>query len=109
MFEIVADENVPTPVIEALRSNGYDVHRVQEEYGQGTNDSEVLRACAEEGYVILTNDNDFALLAEETEHAGVVIYNDQDLRAREILRGVVRIDNAYNSLENHLEWLEGWI
>ena len=109
MFELVADENVPTPVVEALRSNGYEVHRAQEEYGQGTTDSEILEACAEEERVVLTNDNDFALLAEDTEHAGVVIYNDQDLRTREILRGVVRIDNAYDSLENQLEWLEGWI
>jgi len=109
VFELVADENVPTPVVEALRSNGYEVHRAQEEYGQGTTDSEILEACAEEERVVLTNDNDFALLAEDTEHAGGVIYNDQDLRTREILRGVVRIDNAYDSLENQLEWLEGWI
>ena len=109
MFELVADENVPTPVVEVLRSNGYEVHRAQEEYGQGTDDGDILEACADEGRVILTNDNDFAILAEETEHAGVVIYNDQDLRTREILRGVVRIDNAYDSLENQLEWLEGWI
>jgi len=25
------------------------------------------------------------------------------------VRGVVRIDSAYDSLENQLEWLEGWI
>jgi len=59
--------------------------------------------------IILTNDNDFALLADETERAGVVIYNDQDLRTRETPSGVVRIDNAYDTLENQLEWLEGWI
>jgi predicted nuclease of predicted toxin-antitoxin system len=109
VFELVADENVPTPVVEALRSNGYEVHRAQEEYGQGTADGEILEACADEGRVILTNDNDFALLVEDAEHAGVVVYNDQNLRTREILRGVVSIDNAYDSPENQLEWLEGWI
>jgi len=109
MLKLVADENVPTPVVEALRSNGYDVHRAQEEYGQGTDDYELIEACANEERVILTNDNDFATLNEETEHAGVIIYNDQDLRTREILRGVIRIDDEYDGLKNQLEWLEGWI
>lgn len=68
MFKLVADENVPTPVVEALRSNGYDVHRAQEEYGQGAPDRDILEACADEDRVILTNDNDFAVLAEDTEH-----------------------------------------
>jgi predicted nuclease of predicted toxin-antitoxin system len=81
MFELVADENVPTPVVEALRSNGYEVHRAQEEYGQGTTDADILEACADEDRVML-NDNDFALLAEDTEHAGVMIYNGKDLRTR---------------------------
>ena len=105
MFEFVADEHVPVAVIEALRSNGYDVCRAQEEYGKGTNDTEVLEACADEDLVVLTNDNDFARLAEELEHSGVMIYNDQELPPREVVRAVVRVDNAYlDSLENQTVW-----
>jgi len=102
VFAFVADENVPTPVVEALRSNGYDVHRAQKEYGQGTDDTDLLKAATDNGRVVITNDNDFALIAEENKHAGIVIYNNQDLRTREILRGVIRIDDAYEELDNQL-------
>jgi len=110
MFEFVADEHVPVAAVDALRSNGYDVRRAQEEYGEGTKDTDLLEACADDGYVVLTNDNDFARLAKEFEHSGVMIYNDQELPPREVVRAVIRVDNAYSeSLENQKLWLEGWL
>lgn len=109
MFELVADEHVPSPVVNALRSNGYDVCHAQEEYGQGEEDAALLEACADDGRVLLTNDNDFARLNDEVEHAGIVVYNDQELQPRSVVRGVVLIDDAYDELDDRLEWLEGWI
>lgn len=110
MFEFVADEHVPVAVVEALRSNGYDVYWARKEYGEGTKDTALLEACADDGRVILTNDNDFVRLAGELEHSGVMIYNDQKLPPREVVRAVVHVDNAYfDSLENQTVWLEGWL
>jgi hypothetical protein len=44
VFEFVADEHVPVSVVNALRSNGYDVHRAQNEYEEGTEDDSLLKA-----------------------------------------------------------------
>jgi len=110
VFAFVADEHVPVPVVNALRSNGYDVHRAQDEYGEGTDDDDHLEACGDDGRVMLTNDNDFARLAREIEHSGVILYNDQELRPRDVVRAVVRIERAHHDgIENRIVWLEGWM
>ncbi|MFB6283594.1 MAG: DUF5615 family PIN-like protein [Halobacteria archaeon] len=92
----MADEHVPVSVINALRSNGYEVKRVQEIYGVGMDDLEILKSCKEDRFVLLTNDSDFAYLANETEHSGVVIYTDQELPPRDVVRSVVLAEKAYS-------------
>lgn len=110
MLELVADEHVPTPVVNALRSSGYAVHRTQNTYGDGTTDVALLTACADDGRVLLTNDNDFARLHDEVPHTGIILYNDQELPPRAVVRAVVRIDKAYSvDLTNRIVWLEGWL
>lgn len=109
MFAFVADEHVPTPAVRALRSNGYDVSRVREEFGSGTSDRAILEGCREDGRVLLTNDSDFAGLAAEVEQPGIVIYTDQTLPPRDFVRAIIRIDDAYDALDGQLEWLEGWL
>ena len=49
-------------------------------------------------------------LADETDHSGVVIYTDQEVSPREMLRAIIRIDEAYpDDLENQTVWLQGWL
>lgn len=108
MLSFVADEHVPQTVVNALRSNGYDVHRAQDTYGAGTDDKDLLKASTENGRVILTNDRDFARLAREIEHSGVILYNDQELRPRDVVRAIVRIERGHsNSLDNRTVGLKG--
>ncbi len=109
-MEFVADEHVPSAVINALRSKGYDVVHAPEQYTQGDEDIDLLENCAEDGRVLLTNDRDFVRLAEETDHSGVVIYTDQQRPPREVLKAVIRVDDAYSDdLQNRTVWLEGWL
>jgi len=108
-MELVADEHVPSAVINALRSKGYDVLHAPEEYAQGDDDPKLLQNCADDERVLLTNDRDFVRLADETEHSGVIIYTDQQRPPREVLGAIIRIDDAYSGdLENRTAWLEGW-
>lgn len=110
MIDIVADEHVPGAVVNALLSNGYDVHYAHTKYRPGADDAELLRNCNEDGCVLLTNDRDFVELAHEEDHSGVIIYTNQELSPREVIRAVIRIDDMYvDGLENRIEWLEGWI
>ncbi len=109
-MDIVADEHVPSAVINALRSSGYDVLHSPVEYAEGDDDLELLRNCADSGRVLLTNDRDFVRLAHENEHAGVIIYTDQMRPPREVLKAVRDIDDAYpDNLRNRTIWLRGWL
>jgi predicted nuclease of predicted toxin-antitoxin system len=109
-MKLVADEHVPSAVINALLSKGYDVLHAPEEYGQGDDDPELLQNCADNGLVLLTNDRDFVRLADKTDHSGVIIYTDQEVSPREVLRAIIRIDEAYtDDLENQTVWLQGWL
>lgn len=55
----LADEHVPRVFTSALLSNGFEVERAQERYGQQTDDRSVLDDCAGTGFVILTKDRHY--------------------------------------------------
>jgi len=107
----VTDEHVPRALVTALKSEGYEVGTVQERFGQGTKDPEILRLCGEAGDTLLTNDTDFVEHAAGIQHSGVVIYAEQKMTVRHILRGVRRVDRFFDreEMENDVEWLEGWL
>lgn len=110
-LSFVTDEHVPRAVVTALRSEGYGAESVQETLGAGTPDPGILRRCGEAGGILLTNDTDFVEHVEGIEHSGVVIYAEQKLPVRDILRGIPKIDEFFTreEMENNVERLEGWI
>jgi len=58
-MRMLADENLPGPVIRGLREHGHDVLSVKEEL-RGADDRTVLRVAQEEGRLIVT----FEVIAE---------------------------------------------
>lgn len=58
MTDFIADEDIPRPVVEKLRSRGYSVFYVEEEM-KGSIDEEVLESSRDRGLPILTFDSDF--------------------------------------------------
>ena len=62
MLRILANENVPGPVVRSLRQLGHDVSWVREA-GRGASDAEVLRRALAEQRVVVTFDKDFGDLA----------------------------------------------
>lgn len=61
-LRILADENIGGRVVKALRSAGYDVVSVKEQF-PGIRDTDVLRIAHEEQRLIITQDKDFGELA----------------------------------------------
>lgn len=75
MARLVADENVPLPVVEALRSHGPDVTTVVRSLlGSGASDAEILaQARVDERAVLTLNRRDFFRLhREQPDHAGII-------------------------------------
>ncbi len=63
MLKVYADEHVIAPLVEALRKRGMDVVTVQERGREGADDTELLAEALHEQRIMLTNDQDFLVLA----------------------------------------------
>ena len=104
-MRILADENVKPAHVSALGSAGHDVRRVGDVLEKGASDSEVLAAGLDTDRIILTYDRkDFA---DVTDHAGVFIA-DETMAPRDVRRTVERVERAYPSLEDVVEFLADW-
>ncbi len=60
-MKILADEGVDKPIVDLLRSSGFDVHYILETH-QGSEDEKVLQIANEEDRISLTQDKDFGEL-----------------------------------------------
>lgn len=70
----LADEGVDKPIVDLLRSSGFDVHYILETH-RGSLDEEVLRIANEENRILITQDKDFGELVYRMHqvHHGVVL------------------------------------
>ncbi|HOW74883.1 MAG TPA: DUF5615 family PIN-like protein [Candidatus Competibacteraceae bacterium] len=77
MTALLADENFPLPVIQALRALGHDVRTLHDygQSGQALPDSEVLRfATAQQRALLTLNRRDFIRLhLQDAAHAGIIV------------------------------------
>lgn len=110
-ISFLADEHVKRVFITELRANGYDVAWVDGDYEQGTSNSEHLERSRESDRVILSNDSDFARLHEDADHAGIVLYNDQNMSVTEFIQGIKRVERfvTEDELRRNIVWLDDWI
>ena len=73
-MRFVADENLDSQIVSAVRARGHEVLYVAE-MAPGIKDDEVLRLARAESAVLITGDKDFGALvfARGLSHAGVVL------------------------------------
>lgn len=73
-MNFLADEGVDKPIVDLLRSSGFDVHYILETR-PGSLDEEVLRIANEENRILLTQDKDFGELVyrQRQVHQGIVL------------------------------------
>ena len=108
-MRFLADENFPFPVVEALRSFGYDVLTLSDlgKAGQALTDIAVLKLASDDARAVLTlNRKHFVRLHQSsTEHSGIVVcsfdldFDGQAKRIRSALGGQSLADSAM---------LDGW-
>lgn len=75
-MRLLADENIPLPIVEKLREAGYEVRWIGED-SPGIGDRGVLEEARNDGRVLLTFDKDFGALTfhEGTlRPAGIVLF-----------------------------------
>lgn len=114
-MSFLTDEHVPRVFITTLRSNGYEVVRAKDVFGEATDDEGLLRYAGKNGFVLVTHDKkDFAgRLSDAVNHAGIVVYTDANA-LRDDPEGAVRtLDRVLahyplDELRNELVWLEQW-
>ena len=104
-MRLLADENCRPAHVSALDSAGHDVKRVGDLLQKGASDGAVLAAGRDTGRIVVTYDRkDFAGV---TDHVGVFIA-DEGMAPRDVRRAVERVDRAYPSLDNVVEFLADW-
>ena len=109
------DEHVPSVFITTLRSNGYNVHKANTIFGEGTNDRQLLEHCAQKEYIFITHDKkDFSgPVSDGVDHAGIMIYTDPVLLRDDpegVVRTVERVLAHYppEELAGEQLWLDQW-
>jgi predicted nuclease of predicted toxin-antitoxin system len=94
-LSFVADENVETEVVDALRSLGHGVAHASES-ASGEPDADLLDAAAARGCVLDTNDKDFGDLVfrQHRPSSGVILVRlpgrPASVKARLVAQAVVR-------------------
>jgi hypothetical protein len=116
--KILLDEHVGRVFERLLRERGYDVEQAKDRFGEHTSDAELVAWCDESRTVLMSNNaKDFEPLHDEYDHAGILLYYEQNLPDTDpegLARTVDEVFNQYGAdgLENHLvdlgEWYE-WI
>lgn len=109
-LSFLADEHVKRVFVTELRANGYDVAWVDDAYEPGTPDRDHLRLSRDDGRVVLSNDADFTRLHGEYDHAGIILYDDQNVPVTDWMQGVKRIERFVppNELAGNVIWLDDW-
>jgi uncharacterized protein with PIN domain len=110
-WTVIADEHVKRVFVTELRAHGFDVEWIDTEYEAGTSDRAHLERSAETGAIILSNDSDFIRQHDEYEHAGIVLYADQNVSVTDFIRAFKRIERHVRASElaGNVVWLDGWV
>ena len=98
MLKIYADEHVIAALVESLRMRGVDVLTVQEQGWEGASDAALLVEALREQRVLLTNDQDFLVLAAEHANRGeifapIFFWPQQRRTIGQLLSTIIRLAN----------------
>jgi hypothetical protein len=112
--QILLDEHVGRVFERLLGERGYTVEQAKDRFGEHTSDAELLTWCSESRTVLVTNNaKDFEPLHHEHDHAGILLYYDQNLPDTDpegLARTVDEVFTQYglDGIENQLIDLGEW-
>lgn len=110
-MELLADENVETEWVQALRGDGHDIVRVVDvdELGVSATDSDVLTVATQQDRVLLTADQSDFSNPPTDDHAGIIIIADVTRTGGEVRRAVRRIERSGSDLPGHVAYVSDWL
>lgn len=105
-MRFLCDENIPSAVSEALRSEGHDVRDLTEGI-RGRRDREVFQEAAREQRILVTRDRDFERIALQPQapRTGVALLSYHRIRAPELAQlflHALRMPGILEKLGNNL-------
>ena len=97
---ILADENVPCPLVAWLRDTGHDVLYSAESRKQ-TPDADLLAEAEAQGYIVLTGDKDFGelIFRDHSNSHGVILLR---MKNRPAAIRLVRLQQVWALVESRL-------
>jgi predicted nuclease of predicted toxin-antitoxin system len=107
-MRILADENFPRLIVEALRAAGHDVAWIRAE-APGSTDEQVLTRAGTDHRVLLTFDKDFGELALRRGLAGsqgIVLFRLPSGRPAEVMTRVVTAISSREDWTGHFSVVE---
>lgn len=108
-MRILCDHNVASKYVQALsRESWLTVLTVRERLSSDASDAEIASFAADEGWVVLANDDDF--YHPEIEH-GLLVYSQiDDPRPGAVVEAVASISSAYVETADIVEVVpDGWV
>jgi predicted nuclease of predicted toxin-antitoxin system len=107
-MRLLADENMPRSVVDALRDSGHDVIWIRTE-SPGLGDAAVLQRAVRDRRTLLTFDKDFGELAGQAvlpDDVGVILFRSSAGSPRDLASAVVRSVNARDDWGGHISVIE---
>lgn len=110
-MKLLADENVDTEWIRALRDDGHDVVRVVdvEELGVSAIDLDVLNVATKADRVLLTADQADFSEPPTDDHSGIVIVSDMTRTGGDVRRAIRRLDRSVDDPSGHVAYVGDWL
>jgi predicted nuclease of predicted toxin-antitoxin system len=110
-MELLADENIETEWIQALRDDGHDVVRVVDvdDLGMSATDPDVLSVAIRQNRVLLTADQSDFSNPPADEHPGIIIIADVTRTGGEVRRAGRRIERSVSDLSDHVAYVSDWL
>jgi hypothetical protein len=105
-FRILTDEHIVGAIVQQLRHNGVDVARVEDTIGKGTPDPDMIQYAHENGYCLLTHDEQILghvknRTNEGLEHSGLFVAGNHLHGNKGIGRIVEEITFWHNAIINN--------
>lgn len=107
-MHLLADENVPLPVVSALREEGHDVSWIGSAE-PGIDDRAVLKRAHDEDRLLITFDKDFGTLIfqeDESRPAGILLFRLPPLSKDELVQFMVETVSDRSDWTDHFAVIE---
>lgn len=77
---LLLDEHVGRVFERVLRERGYEVVQAKDKFGERTDDRDLLEWCRDNDFLLVSNNvRDFRSLHQGHDHAGLLLFHEQQL------------------------------